>query len=71
MTDDEGRKEKYPAISVIIPCFRAGELLAEAIESVLAQTETDWELISVDNNASKQTQNVINRYEPFSKLQRE
>jgi len=53
---------KDPAISVVIPCFRAGELLAEAIESVLAQTEQDWELILVDNNASEETRAVINRY---------
>jgi len=60
---EEGREQgKDPAISVVIPCFRAGELLSEAIESVLAQTETDWELILVDNNASEETQEVIKRY---------
>ena len=53
---------KNPSISVVIPCFRAGELLAQAIESVLAQTETDWELILVDNNASEETRRVISRY---------
>lgn len=54
--------EKDPTISVVIPCFRSGELLTEAIESVLAQTESDWELILVDNNASEETRAVINRY---------
>ena len=54
--------EKSPLISVVIPCFRAGELLAQAIESVLAQTESDWELILVDNNASEETKAVIGRY---------
>ncbi len=49
-------------ISVVIPCFRAGTLLSEAIESVLAQTETDWELILVDNNASEETKEVIAKY---------
>ena len=53
---------KNPSISVVIPCFRAGELLAQAIESVLAQTETDWELILVDNNASEETKEVISRF---------
>ena len=48
----ETKGGKSPSISVVIPCFRAGELLAQAIKSVLAQTETDWELILVDNNAS-------------------
>ena len=46
----------------MIPCFRAGELLAQAIESVLAQTETDWELILVDNNASEETKKIIFRF---------
>lgn len=54
--------DKSPSISVVIPCFRAGELLAPAIESVLAQTEEDWELILVDNNASEETKEVISKY---------
>ena len=54
--------EKPPMISVVIPCFRAGGLLAESIESVLSQTETDWELILVDNNASEDTKEVISKY---------
>ena len=58
----EDRSKKDPEISVVIPCFRAGELLAQAIESVLAQTETDWELILVDNNASDDTKVVISKY---------
>ena len=36
--------------------------MAEAIESVLAQTETDWELILVDNNASEEAKEVISRF---------
>ena len=58
----ETKGGKSPSISVVIPCFRAGELLAQAIKSVLAQTETDWELILVDNNASKETKEVISRF---------
>ena len=54
--------EKSPLISVVIPCFRGESLLAEAIESVLAQTEKDWELILVDNNASEATRKVIKEY---------
>lgn len=36
--------------------------MAEAIESVLAQTEPDWELILVDNNASEETKRVAADY---------
>ena len=53
---------KEPAISVVIPCFRSGKLLSEAIESVLKQTDTDWELILVDNNSSEDTKRVIAKY---------
>lgn len=49
-------------ISVVIPYFRSGLLLGEAIESVLNQTEKDWELILVDNNASEDTREVAQRY---------
>lgn len=58
----EDKTTKNPEISVVIPCFRAGALLVDAIESVLAQTETDWELILVDNNASKETKGIISKY---------
>ena len=51
---------KNPSISVVIPCFRAGELLAQAIESVLAQTETDWEEILFGKNALEKLRSVTN-----------
>ena len=51
-----------PLISVVTPCFRGGRFLAEAIESVLSQTEKSWELILVDNNASEKTLEIANRY---------
>lgn len=49
-------------ISVVIPYFRSGHLLGDAIESVLNQTEKEWELILVDNNASEDTREVAQRY---------
>lgn len=49
-------------ISVVIPYFRSGHLLGDAIESVLNQTEKDWELILVDNNASEDTREGAHRY---------
>jgi glycosyltransferase involved in cell wall biosynthesis len=40
-----------PRVSVIVPCFRQAEYLAEAVESVVAQTYTEWELIIVDDGS--------------------
>jgi len=38
-----------PLVSVIIPTYRRGNLLRRAIDSVLAQSWTHWELIVVDD----------------------
>ena len=50
---------KTPLVSVVIPAFRSGALLLESVESVMAQTFPDFEVILVDNNASLDTRAVI------------
>ena len=49
-----------PIISVVIPAFRSGSLIREAIDSVLTQTFQDFEIIIVDNNASEDTREAFN-----------
>ncbi len=39
-------------ISVLIPCFNAERWIAQAIESVLAQTWIDKEIILVDDGST-------------------
>ncbi len=41
-----------PAVSIIVPYFNPGAFLREAIESVLAQTFTDWELLLVNDGSN-------------------
>ena len=36
-----------PKISVIIPCYKQGAYLEEAVDSVLAQTFQDFEILVV------------------------
>ena len=41
-----------PTVSVIVPVYNAGDYLSECVESVMAQTFEDWELILIDDGSS-------------------
>ena len=51
-----------PKISVFITSFNQKEYIIEAIESVLTQTLTPFEIIIVDDCSSDGSQNVIRKY---------
>jgi hypothetical protein len=51
-----------PAISVVIATYNRSRALAYAIESVLQQTFTDWELIVVGDGCTDDTAEVVARY---------
>ena len=51
-----------PRISVIIPAYNRARLLAEAIDSVLAQTHSDFELIVVDDGSTDDTPSLLDGY---------
>lgn len=52
-----------PLISVLIPSYNHESYIAAAIESVLAQTYSDWELIVVDDASTDQTWSVIQSFD--------
>ena len=45
-----------PLVSILIPCFNAELLVAQAIESALAQTGPDFEVIVVDNGSAPEVE---------------
>jgi glycosyltransferase involved in cell wall biosynthesis len=49
-------------VSVIIPCFNAEKWLSEAIDSVLAQTYEDLEVIVIDDGSSDRSLEIIQSY---------
>ncbi len=49
-------------VSVIMPAFNAENYIADSIESVLAQTYHEWELLIVNDGSTDSTQHIINKY---------
>ena len=54
-------------ITTIIPCYNASQYLAQAIESVLAQTRRSDEIIVVDDCSTDESVSIAGRY-PVRKL---
>ena len=48
-----------PEISIIMPSYNGREFIAEAIQSVIEQTYTDWELLIFDDGSTDDTESVV------------
>jgi glycosyltransferase involved in cell wall biosynthesis len=52
-----------PLVSVLMNCYNGEKYLREAIESVLAQSYSNWELVFWDNRSSDKTATICKSYE--------
>ena len=55
-------QRKAMKVSVIIPTYNRAYILPDAIESVLQQTYTNFELIVVDDGSTDETGQVVKRF---------
>jgi glycosyltransferase involved in cell wall biosynthesis len=51
-----------PLISVILPVYNGEQYLAEAMDSLLAQTFSDFELIAFDDGSTDRSLKILKRY---------
>lgn len=56
-------KAAEPLISVVLPVYNGEQYLAEAIDSVLAQSYANFELIMIDDGSSDRSQHILREYE--------
>lgn len=59
--------QRKPVFSIIMCTFNRADLLPRAVESVLAQTEMDWELLIIDDGSTDATAAVAGDYAARSK----
>lgn len=52
----------YPLVSVCIPVYNPGSFLKDAVNSVLAQSFTDFELLIIDDASTQPVEAIVTRY---------
>lgn len=56
------QQPQRPLISIVLPTFNGSRFLRESIDSILAQTYREWELIVVDDASTDNTPQIIAEY---------
>jgi glycosyltransferase involved in cell wall biosynthesis len=54
--------QRVPSVSVVIPTYNSATFLKDAIESVLGQTYSDFEIIVIDDGSTDDTEDVLRSF---------
>src|SRR5258706_12531894 len=50
-------------ISVIMPAYNAEKFITQSIQSVIAQTYSNWELVIVDDGSTDNTKEIVSGFQ--------
>lgn len=53
---------QLPVISVVIPVYNSQAFLADAMQSVLSQSYSDWELVAVDDGSTDRSLEILHEF---------
>ena len=57
-------EKKIPAVSIIVPMYNVEKFIAECLDSILAQTFKDYELLVVDDCSTDKSCSIVESYIP-------
>ena len=52
-----------PKVTVLMPVYNAGKFLREAVDSILAQSFTDFEFLIIDDGSTDGSQSIVRSYD--------
>ena len=58
----ETKSMNMPKISIIVPVYKAEKYLNRCVDSILAQTFTDWELLLIDDGSPDRSGEICDEY---------
>ena len=61
------QKKSIPEISIIIPMYNVEKYLPQCLDSILAQTFQDYELIVIDDCSTDNSVKIVENYIPYFK----
>ena len=53
---------KQPLVSIIVSCYNQAHCITNTLESIVAQTYTNWECIIVDDGSKDTSADVIKEF---------
>jgi glycosyltransferase involved in cell wall biosynthesis len=55
--------EQAALVSIVLPVYNGEKYLVESLDSVLAQTYQNWELVIINDGSTDGTENLILKYQ--------